>query len=215
MTARIKYEADAKAFAEFFVEKVNRKMVDAAYKAITEAGQKVKVQARADIQRSGLGQGFVQAMRVDIYPKNKPSLNAAAHVYHKIPYAGVFEDGATIRGKPTMWVPLPDRPKKIRRERITPTLYEKSVGPLQYVRMPGKPPMLFAKMKEGRGETKGQITLPRLRAAARPGAKGPFMSVPIFVGLSTTKIKKRLNIKMIVTKARDQLAGLYFKNVGK
>lgn len=215
MTAKFKYYTKPGAFEAMFLGSSQR-IVEAAHDTIEEAGAIVKTEARRDIAASGLGQGFVQALRVDVYPKqgSKKSINAAAHIYHKIPYAGVFEDGATIRGKPQLWVTLKSSPKKIGQKRMSPELFIDRIGPLQYVRMTGKKPMLFAKMKAGRGPTKGNITLARLRAAQVPGAKGPFMSVPIFIGVSTVNVRKRLNIKGIVRNATNKLAEIYASKIG-
>jgi hypothetical protein len=68
--------------------------------AIAAAGAIVKARRQADIFVAGLGSGFVKALRVDICPKRGNSTNATAHVHHKIPDASVFEEGATIRGRP-------------------------------------------------------------------------------------------------------------------
>ena len=79
------------------------------------------------------------------------SINAAAHVYHRIPYAWVHEEGATIHGQPLLWLPLSHAPDKIGRFRMTPRRYP---GPLQFVRRAGKPPLLVAKLGLSRGRAK-------------------------------------------------------------
>jgi hypothetical protein len=38
------------------------------------------------------------ALRVNIYPPQGDSMRPAAFIYHKIRYAGVFEEGAVISG---------------------------------------------------------------------------------------------------------------------
>lgn len=215
MTARFKYYVKPGIFEAAFLGS-SQKIVEAAHDTIEEAASIVKQDARRDIAASGLGQGFVQALRVDVYPKqgNQKSINAAAHIFHKIPYAGVFEEGSTIRGKPMLWVTLKTTPKKIGRTRMSPELFEQRVGKLQYLKLPGKKPLLFAKIKQGRGKTKGNVTLPRLRAAAVPGAKGPFTSVPLFVGVNTVTVRKRLNIKSIISRASARLPEIYAKKIG-
>ena len=104
----------------------------------------MKAEGRADIAAAGLGAGFVKALRVDIYPQGRNSLNATAHIYHKIPYAGVFEEGAIIRGQPRLWLALPSTPKRYGRKPMTPELFAKSIGPLSFVKRPGKRPLLVA-----------------------------------------------------------------------
>lgn len=212
MSVKIKYSTPAGVFEKAFYGS-SQKIIEAAHDAIAEAGSVIKTKARSDIISSGLGQGFVNALRVDIYPKQRKSINASAHVYHKIPYAGVFEEGATIRGRPFLWIPMSLTPKKIGRERMTAQLFEQRIAPLDFVKQPGHRPLLVAKMKAGRSKTVSKITLPRLRAAAN-STDGPFISVPLFVGINTVNVRKRLNIGKIVRNARDSLVQLYAKNIG-
>lgn len=54
-----------------------------------------------------------------------------------IPYGHVHEFGATIRGKPLLWIPLPWNPFKERASKYP--------GQLFRVNRPGKNPLLFAK----------------------------------------------------------------------
>ena len=208
MRGKLRYSVPPNAFEEAFMGS-SQKIVEAAHDAVAAAGEMAKTLARADIASSGLGQAFVNALRVDIYPRGRKSINATAHIYHKIPYAGVFEEGATIRGKPRLWLPLKSVPQEIGRKPMTPRLFNERVGKLNFVKRAGKRPLLFAKMKAGRGGEPGTVTIPRLRAAQRPGAKGPFVAVPIFVGLDSVRIRKRLNITAIVRRARDRLPQLY------
>ena len=204
MTARIRYRYDPGSFEEAF-RAPYAPMAEAAQRAIAAAGAIVKAEGRADIAAAGLGAGFVKALRVDIYPQGRNSLNATAHIYHKIPYAGVFEEGATIRGQPRLWLALPSTPQRYGRKPMTPELFAKSIGPLSFVKRPGKRPLLVAKAKKGKNMTK--ISLARFRSGGR--GEGPFMSVPVFVGLDSVSIRKRLNISGIVRSARERLPQLY------
>ena len=204
MTARIRYQYEPGSFDAAF-RAPYAGMAAAAQGAIAEAGDMVKAEARADIAAAGLGVGFVKALRVDVYPKGRNSLNATAHVYHKIPYAGVFEEGATIRGRPRLWIALPSTPQRYGRKPMTPELFRKSIGPLSFVKRPGKRPLLVAKAKKGKNMTK--VSLARFRSGGR--GEGPFVSVPVFVGVDSVSIRKRLNITGIVRAARDRLPQLY------
>jgi len=60
----------------------------------------------AGIAAGGLSRKWQNALRVNIYPPQGDSMHPAAFVYHKIRYAGVFEDGAVIGGQPLLWLPL-------------------------------------------------------------------------------------------------------------
>jgi hypothetical protein len=82
--------------------------------------------------------------RHDVYPAHGDSMRPAGFIFDKIRYAGVFEEGAFIRGQPFLWLPLAGVP--LRRGRpMTPGQYARSVGPLVSVERPGKPSLLFAK----------------------------------------------------------------------
>jgi hypothetical protein len=204
MTARVRYTYEPGSFEAAF-RAPYADMAVAAQGAIAAAGAIVKSEARADISAAGLGAGFVKALRVDIYPKGRNSLNATAHIYHKIPYAGVFEDGAIIRGRSRLWIPLQSTPQRYGRKPMTPELFRKSIGPLSFVKRPGKHPLLVAKAKKGKNMTK--VSLARFRSGGK--GEGPLVSVPVFVGLDSVSIRKRLNITGIVRAARDRLPQLY------
>ena len=175
------------------------------------AGELAKTDARANILSAGLGGKFAKALRLNVYPKKGTSLKAAALIFHKIPYAGVFEEGATIRGRPRMWVPLPSTPKRSGRYRMTPERYQKEIGPLQYVKRPGKAALLVAKIQATKSGKRAKVTLSGLRAAARGGVRTT--SVPVFVGIDSVSIRKRLDITKAVRRARDRLPELYAQNL--
>ena len=125
--SRIRYRSEPGIFESVFLapaEEIER----AAQAAVTAAGELAKSDARASILSAGLGGKFAKALRLNVYPKKGTSLKAAAQIFHKIPYAGVFEEGAAIRGRPRMWVPLPSTPKRSGRYRMTPERYQKEVG---------------------------------------------------------------------------------------
>ncbi|PZF78101.1 hypothetical protein DK847_06685 [Aestuariivirga litoralis] len=204
MTARFRYRYEQGSFEAAFRARY-APMAEAAQRAIAAAGAIVKAEGRADIAAAGLGAGFVKALRVDIYPQGRNSLNATAHIYHKIPYAGVFEEGVTIRGRPRLWLALPSTPQRYGRKPMTPELFRKSIGPLSFVKRPGKRPLLVAKAKKGKNMTK--ISLARFRSGGR--GEGPFVSVPVFVGVDSVSIRKKLNISAIVRSASDRLPQLY------
>ena len=117
--------------------------------------------------------------------------------------------GGDPAGNPRLWLAVKSAPQEIGRKPMTPKLFNQRIGTLNFVKRAGKRPLLFAKVKATKGGDPGTITVPRLRAAQRPGAKGPFVAVPIFVALDSVTIRKRLNITGIVRAARDRLPQLY------
>lgn len=186
----------------------------AATRAVAEAGNEVKGTARAAIAAAGFSRRWQNAMRVDAYPKgNQTSINAAAHVYHKIHYAWVFEEGATLQGQPNLWMPLGHVAQKVGRNRLTAKNYP---GKLQYVSRTGRPPLLVARVRVSkamarRGQLK-KLSVAQMRRGTS-GGSGVIMSVPVFVGMSSVKLQRQFSISRIVTGAVDRLGTLYLKHL--
>jgi len=117
---------------------------DAATAAVKEAAETAVQQGQADIATSGrFGSKWVKGLKYKFYrsdPRN-PKVTAAALVYHKNPITGVFEYGATIQGKPILWLPIEDNAGGV----TTPKRYKR--GKLVSVNVRNKPPMLFDKTR--------------------------------------------------------------------
>ncbi|TIN84360.1 DUF6441 family protein [Mesorhizobium sp.] len=183
--------------------------------AITEAGNVAKTAGRRNIAAAGFSVRWQNALRLNIYPKGRTSIDAAALIFHKIPYAGVFEDNTLISGKPTLWLPLPTAPKRAGRQKMTPALYVRTIGPLVSIERPGKPPLLAGKIAINRRSKPGEdgrhkVTLSALR---RGGKGAPSTLVPLFIGVDRVSIRDKLSIREIVQSAAGQLGALYFKNL--
>lgn len=210
-TARGEYE---EAIAEMY-----KPIATAATRAIRDAADIAKAGARADIARAGFSTRWQNALRVDAYPKRSAvSANAAAVIYHKIPYAGVFEEGATIRGKPRLWIPMRHAPKKIGRNRFNPTNFVRNVGQLQPIKRGGK---VFLGAKVAMSKSRAQadrlskVTLSSLRkgASGDVGKRSVIRVVPLFVGVPSVTLRKRFNIADVVSRASGKLAALYMKHL--
>ena len=179
------------------MEDAQRPIAKAATAAIREAGDIAKRNGRASIAAAGFSQKWQNALRVNIYPPQGDSLRPAAFIYHKIRYAGVFEDGASIHGQPLLWLPLANVP--LRRGRpMTPAQYTRSVGPLVSVQRPGKPPLLFAKPRAARRGRRTVVNAERK---------------PLYVGLSSVELRKRFDIRGAALTAAAQLPALYARNL--
>ncbi|NEI52719.1 hypothetical protein GR217_34435 [Rhizobium leguminosarum] len=196
-------------------------LAEAGSAAMIETANTIKTEARRDIASAGFSKRWQNALRVDVYPKRGVSLNAAALVYHKIPYADVFETGATIRGKPRLWLPLKTTPKRIGRNTMTAERYMKEIGPLRMIKRPGKKPLLAGEMTATKAQIRsglfGKVTLSRLRKGSgkvETKATGRTM-VPLFVGVDSVKIRDRLSIREITKRAADRLGEIYLSEVAK
>lgn len=196
------------------VAKLQLKLATAATKAITEVADDVKKKARANIASAGFSTGWQNAFRATVYPKGgKPSLRAAAHFSHKIPYFNVFETGASISGKPLMWLPLPNVPRGSRgNSQLSPKAYVQAFGPLVGGTSKSGTPILLGKITTAR-VTRASATSVRLRKPRKKGGKLPQVNVPLFVGVPTINIRKRFNVTEIIREGRAQLAAAFARNL--
>lgn len=157
-------------------------------KAMRLLGDDIKKQGRAEIRRGGLSGRWANALRVQVYPQRGQSLEPAVWIWHKIPYAGIFEKGGVVRGKPILWVPLSSMPKKIAGKRPSP----RSMGQhLIYVDRGGQPPLLVGKPPSGfrKGRTKAS------RGFHARYAESKF--APLFIGLTSAHIRKRFSLQRL------------------
>ena len=197
MAIRFSLSDVAKEFTDAVVNGIQTPLAQAATAAVREAGEIAKSNGRASIAAAGFSRKWQNALRVNIYPPQGDSLRPAAFIFHKIRYAGVFEDGAVIGGQPFLWLPLPTVP--LRRGRpMTPAQYVKSIGPLVSVQRPGRAPLLFPKYRPAR---------------RRRGRMSSKERKPLYVGLSSVAIAKRFNIKGAAQNAAAQLPSLFEKHL--
>ncbi|MBN9251462.1 MAG: hypothetical protein BGO03_01810 [Mesorhizobium sp. 61-13] len=215
--AGFRYSFKAGEFASALFQK-SELIAAAATGAVTEAGTIAKNRGRADIASAGFSKGWQNALRLEIYPKQKNSsksrnsINAAAHIFHRVGYAGVFESGDTISGKPLLWLPLKSTPQRIGRSKMTPAAYVKSIGPLVTIQRPGQAPLLAGQIAiNRRGQTTpGKVTL----SALRRGNSGKASKlVPLFVGIPKAKMPDKFSIREITVNAASQLGSLYMKHL--
>ncbi len=187
--------------------------------AIAEAASDIKAQGRAAIRRAGFTKRWENTFRAIEYPRGEVSANAAALIFHTIPYAEIFESGGVIRGKPLLWLPLPGRPKKLGGKRLTPAVFNQQIGPLSFV--PGRGanrPLLVAPAAMSRGKARRRrVTLSA--AALRRGARkisSPsqvIRGVPIFVGVRSVNIPQKFALLKIVDRHAGRLAELFVKHL--
>jgi hypothetical protein len=211
---QLKYAAVTGQFAET-IAKLQEPIADAATGAVKDAVEFAKKKGRANIASAGFGPRWQNALRGNAYPsKGKTSLHPAGLVYHKIPYAGVFEQGATIAGSPLLWLPLPDVPKSVGGRHMSPANFVRLIGPLRAVFRPGHPPLLVAPMSIGRES--GKVTVAKLRAGAkrtRRGTVAKLQWIPVFFGIDTVRLAKRFNLQPIFNEAVAKLGEFYLQHL--
>src|SRR4051812_18715685 len=144
------YQMSQKASSRRSQERSSGRWPRPPQQLVRDAGEIAKRDGRASIAASGFSRKWQNALRVNIYPPQGDTMRPAAFIYHKIRYAGVFEEGAVIGGQPLLWLPLSTVP--LRRGRpMTPSQYARSIGPLVSIQRPGGPPLLFPKYRSPRG----------------------------------------------------------------
>jgi hypothetical protein len=188
------------------------KMETAATDAMRVAGDALKTQGRESIRGGGFGIKWQNAWRVNVYPKTGRSLDPAAYGYHKIPYAVVFEEGATIRAKAgLLWIPLPNVPKKGQRKATPRGLIQSGIK-LFSLKAPGKKPLLAAKLRGTPGQFRGKtaISLAKLRKGAA-GKRGSLQTVPLFFGVQSVTEKKRFDLVGVTQSIGARVGDLYDK----
>ncbi|AZV21478.1 DUF6441 family protein [Mesorhizobium sp. M7A.F.Ce.TU.012.03.2.1] len=210
--ARLRYQRKDGEFAQAMVANGDP-IAAAGTAAVTEAGDIVKRDGRHNIAAAGFSKRWQNALRVNVYPRRRNSMSAAALIFHNIRYAGVFEDPTTIVGHPRLWLPLKDTPKRAGRQKMTPALYIRTIGPLVSIERPGKPPLLAGKIATRRGQVAGGRVKVTTSALKRGGAGAPSTLVPLFIGIDRVNIRDRFSIRQITERAAARLGALYLKNL--
>lgn len=212
MSLRLTLSAVAGGFFRALTEG-EKPMARAATSAVREAAELAKSAGRASIAAAGFSRKWQNALRSNVYPRDRDSMRAAALIYHKVPYAEVFEHGAVIHGKPLIWLPLPNAPFGSGGRRIPPSKFREKVGsPLYTIRRPGKPPMLGANVRMTSARAGKGISLALLRRGRNPGGKGTVHLVPLYVGIDVASIGKRFAILTAIQRAAARLPELYLKH---
>ena len=105
---KFELKADAPAAAKMIRDK-HRAVATAAVAALRETAANAVQEGRSNIEGSGrFHGGWVSGLQYrtrGAAEDGEPSLDASAVIFHKIGLTGVFESGATISGKPLLWIP--------------------------------------------------------------------------------------------------------------
>lgn len=195
------------------LREIERPVAEAATAAMREVADTAVRDGRGQIASAGMSTRSQKAFTSKLYPKGgkTTTLRPAARVYHKIGYFRVFEEGATITGKPKLWLPLDTVPMGTGGRRLTPKQYVQRIGPLRSVNVPGKKPLLVG--RAGRSTIlRATEKFTRLRRGAL--ARGVFgASVPLYVGVDAAKLPKKFSLYAAIERAADRIAEFYVKNL--
>lgn len=185
----------------------------AATRAMTQVADNIKAQGRANIVAAGFSKRWANAFRVNVYPKGQFSAEPAALVYHKVPYADVFETGAMIQGSPFLWLPLPDAPKGRGNRRISAGEYRKEIGhPLYSIKRPGKAPLLGAVIRATKARFQKGVSRSQLKRGRNPHGRGEERLVPLYIGVPKVEIGQKFHLRSITAANAKNLAVYYYRN---
>ena len=108
MAGKITVKADMPAWLKVIRDK-QRPVAEAAVAALRETAANAVQDGRKNIAGAGRfgpkWQSGLQYLTKDAQQGGMPSLQAKAIIFHRYGIAGVFEHGATIQGKPLLWIP--------------------------------------------------------------------------------------------------------------
>ncbi len=185
------------------INRFDTRLARATSAAVNETVSGLQADLRKDTEEAGLGKKVSNAWRKAVYPKGKPSMNAAGTVWSNAPHIiDGYSKGGTIRARNSRYlaVPLPQAQKLMRvrgsRRRITPQSFEKATGlKLVVVQRPGQNPLLIAR---GVRITKsGSVRRMTVRKATKTMGERVMLSglaeAPMFVLVPHTQMKKRLD----------------------
>src|SRR6185369_9369761 len=116
--ARFIFEAVTGNF-DAFARQLEAPMAKAATAAVKDADKLVKTDSKAAFAAAGFSGRSQNAMKSFLTPKTGDSINVAADFFLKPAYLNVFEQGATISGRPFLWLPTENVPFASGGKRLT------------------------------------------------------------------------------------------------
>jgi hypothetical protein len=198
----------------------------AATLAIKDAGAMLKSEARSMIAGAGFSVKWQKAYRVKIYPERKFSVDAAAFGYFNpgLHYSDIFATGGQIHGHPFLWIPFSTTPTFDRRRASAAAkdYARKGVKLVSFKSKSGRPllaaTVLVSKAQANSGR-KIKLTTADILAGSKKyrGKRNvPGMvkkAVPLFFGVSTITIKKRLEWAGVQVRVQEAVPGLYSRAI--
>lgn len=168
----INWEAD--------IDDVRLSINKAARVAIEKTAARVTREARQEIGRGGMSPKFQKGLRSLVFVNPGKDPEFVAFIFHSFPFSGVFEEGATIIGKPYLWLPTKNAPRVGGRQ-VGPAGFRRSFGRLASSRRGSRGrPLLFGKL---------------------PGKDKP---VPVFVAIPIVQIRKRYSVSGLIESGLDR-----------
>lgn len=187
----------------------------AVQRGISQSTLSLKSLLRGQVTGAQLGGRLAGSIRSEVYPKGKPSMNAAGLVFSKAPkIIDAFDTGPLIRAQSGIWlaIPLPNIGKGPRGKKLTPGEWEKRTGrQLRFIYRRGRTALLVDEGKKAPGNV---FVRRRTRRGTMLMEPRTFKNriVPIFTLVPQVKLRKRLNILGAANQATNGLASAIVAN---
>lgn len=187
----------------------------AVQRGISQSTLSLKSLLRGQVTGAQLGGRLAGSIRSEVYPKGKPSMNAAGLVFTKAPkIIDAFDTGPLIRAQSGIWlaIPLPNIGKGPRGKKLTPGEWEKRTGrQLRFIYRKGRTALLVDEGKKAPGNV---FVRRRTRRGTMLMEPRTFKNriVPIFTLVPQVKLRKRLNILGAANQATNGLASAIVAN---
>lgn len=208
MSLRLLFEYATGDF-DAYATRMQNKIAMAATGAISDAADIAKATGRESIAAGGFSKKWQNALRSKLYPPSGTSSKPAAFIYHKIPYAGIFETGGRISShKNYLWLPTDDAPRVGGRP-ISAQQYVEVVGPLISVNVPGHPPMLFGPT----ARVTNKRELGRFGKKKLIGKVRKQDIVPLYYGKASVTESQRFDVVAAIKAAGDKIPELFLKHL--
>ena len=192
---------------------------NAATAAVTLAGINTRDKGRANIGGAGFSSKWQNTWKLKLYQVTPPQVDAAAWIYHLIPYSGIFQTGGVIRPRlrKYLWIPLRTTIQKYGRKHISPEqlVREDHIALFPILRQ-GKVPLLAAKLKGRVSRRVKNVSLRTLRKRAQKTSDAPtsgLTTVPLFFGVNRVAVRKRFQLDEIAQAEANKLPEYYFANL--
>lgn len=184
MALQLSYRGPEGEIKRVVLQEMAKPVETALAGALREAADLIQKRGRDNIRSAGFtSRRWVNGFNARVEVRRDAGVaRSTINVFHRVGFAGIFEEGGTIVGKPFLYVPVQrNLPPG---ENWTPRRFVRTVGPLASVRgarrpiLVGKPP-------------------------------GFDRAVPVFVGVRSVNIRKRFNILAVVDRVMSEFEKLY------
>lgn len=167
-----------------------RNVAQAGVAALRDVAATTVQEGREDIGGAGPGfrrakwQSGLQYRTKDATAHGEPSLHAKATIFHRYGIAGVFEYGATIHGRPLMWIPT--QRKGATASRFGGSLLDKTRSKFLVSAVVNGTPVMFDTRDKARDRK------------------------PVFIGVKQVDIPKKFHITEIAEKQFEKFGTFFY-----